>query len=46
MSMTHPLNIPYMEENGHLEGQGWSAVPHCLSALYPQSGLKFGSGNI
>ena len=21
--MTHPINIPYMVENGHLEGQGW-----------------------
>ena len=24
MCMTHPLNIPYMVENEHLEGQGWS----------------------
>ena len=24
MCMTHPLNIPYMAENEHLEGQGWS----------------------
>ena len=45
-SMTHTLNIPYMEENGHWEGQGWSADPPCLSTLYPQSALKFGSGSI
>ena len=43
MSMTHTLSIPYMEENRHLKGQGWSADPPCLSALYPQSGLKFGN---
>ena len=29
MSMAHPLNIPYMVENEHLEGQGWS--PHHLA---------------
>ena len=40
--MTHPLNIPYMEENEHLEGQGLSPDPPCLSAPIPQSGLRIG----
>ena len=29
MYMAHPLNIPYMEENGHFEGQGWSPDLPC-----------------
>ena len=27
MCMTQPLYIPYMVENEHMEGQGWSPDP-------------------
>ena len=46
MSMTHPLNIPYMVENGHLKVKdGHLTLLACLPHS-PQSGLKFGCGNI
>ena len=46
MCMTHPLNIPYMVENGHMKVKdGHLTLLACLPHS-PQSGLKFGWRNI
>ena len=46
MCMTHPLNFPYLEENGHLKVKdGHLTLLACLPHS-PQSGLRFGRRNI
>ena len=46
MCITHPLNIPYVVENGHLKVKdGHLTLLACLPHS-PQSGLKFGWRNI
>ena len=44
--MTHPLNIPYMVENGHLKVKDGHLTLLAWLPNSPQSGLRFGWRNI
>ena len=46
MCMTHPLNIPYMVENGHLKVKDGHLTLHTWLPHSLQFGLKFGWRNI